>query len=242
MSHPMKSMRYLVLGALLALAAFAAEPEVQIPPAPTHYMGREIAVTMHYTGAPWLVRKSRDREEDTKQLLKQLAAHLKPGDSACDLGCGNGFYTIPMARMVGEKGKVYAVDIQPEMIDLLKEETDKAKMPPGIVVPIVNNAVDARLPAESCDLILLVDVYHEFSHPRQMLASMRSALKKTGRIALVEFRAEDPKVPIKPQHKMSKAQVKKEWEANGFQIAEQFDELPWQHLIYLKRGDADEKK
>lgn len=236
----MKPFKHFLFPLLFTAAVIlAAEPAVEIPPAPKHYMDREIAVTMHYTGAPWLVRKSRDRQEDTQQLLKQLAARLKPGDTACDLGCGNGFYTIPMARMVGEKGKIFAVDIQPEMIDLLKEEVAGAKLPMENVVSIVNNAIDAKLPPESCDLILLVDVYHEFSHPQQMLASIRSALKKTGRVALVEFRAEDPKVPIKPQHKMSKAQIKKEWEANGFSIAEQFDELPWQHLIYLEKPDSD---
>jgi ubiquinone/menaquinone biosynthesis C-methylase UbiE len=223
----------LVVALLLACMAGAAD----LPPAPTHYMGRRIAVTMHYTGAPWLMRPSRDREEGTRLMLAQLEARLQPGWSVCDLGCGNGFYTLPMARRVGDKGVVYAVDIQPQMIELLKERLTDEKLPQ--VKPIVNTAVDTGLPPDSCDLILLVDVYHEFSHPEPMLASIRKALKKTGVVALVEFRAEDDKVPIKPEHKMSKAQIRKEWEANGFQVAEEYDGLPWQHVVYLKRRDAE---
>lgn len=213
-----------------------SEEKPAIPPAPTHYMGRQIATTMHFSGAPWLVRDARQREEDTRTLLRVLDEHIEPGQTACDLGCGNGFYTLPLARMVGDKGVVYAVDIQQQMIQMLERRLERQEI--RNVRPIVNTAVTVGVPEGSCDLILLTDVYHEFSHPEQMLKAIRNALKPSGRVALVEFRAEDDRVPIKPLHKMSKAQIRREWEANGFKIVEQFDGLPWQHLLFLQRDDA----
>ncbi len=213
------------------------EARQKIPPALTHYQGREIATTMHYTGAPWLVRESRQREEDCKRLVAALG--LKRGQTACDLGCGNGFYTLPLARLVGPKGKVYAVDIQPEMLQMLKERMKKAGV--ANVVPVLGSVVDPRLPEGQIDLVLLVDVYHEFSHPEQMLAAIRKSLKPEGRIALAEFRSEDPSVPILPLHKMSKKQILKEFTANRFRLVEQFDGLPWQHLMFFRRdGEREE--
>ncbi len=160
------------------------------------------------------------------------ALHVKPGDTVCDLGCGNGFYTLKLAELAGEKGRVFAVDIQREMLELLKDRALEAKV--VNIETVLGTFVDPKLPEGSVDLVLLVDVYHEFSHPEQMLAAIRKSLKPTGRVALVEFRAEDPEVPIKPLHKMSKAQIMTEFPPNGFKLVEEFDKLPWQHLMFFQ--------
>ena len=220
----------LALVAHVALSEQAAAEESPIPPPAKEYKGREIAQTMHFLGAPWLTRESRDREEDCNTMLAAL--HLKPGDTVCDLGCGNGFYTLQLAKLVGEKGRVLAVDIQREMLELLKDRAAEEKV--TNIEPVLGTLVDPKLPEGSIDLVLLVDVYHEFSHPEQMLAAIRKSLKPTGRVALVEFRAEDPAVPIKPLHKMSKAQISKEIPPNGFKLVEEFDKLPWQHLMFFQ--------
>ncbi len=211
------------------------KPDAKTPPALTHYKDRQIAQTMHYDGAPWLVRESRQREEDCKLLLEQLK--LKPGQTVCDMGCGNGFYALQMAKAVGPKGKVYAVDIQPQMLRLLEARAKEA----GIenIVSVLGTLTDPKLPEGKIDLVLMADVYHEFSHPVQMLAATRKSLSKEGVIALAEFRMEDPKVPIKLLHKMSKKQIMKEFPPNGFKLTRQFDKLPWQHLMFFAR---DEKK
>jgi cyclopropane fatty-acyl-phospholipid synthase-like methyltransferase len=195
-----------------------------------HYKGREIAVTMHYLGAPWLTRDSREREEECGTLLESL--HLKPGMTVCDMGCGNGFYTLELAKLVGPEGAVYAVDIQPEMLHLLEERAKQAEI--ANIKPVLGGVDDPKLPDASQDLIFLVDVYHEFSHPEEMLAAMRRSLKPDGRLVLVEFRLEDPKVPIKLLHKMSKKQILKELPPNGYKLVEQFDKLPWQHVMFFQ--------
>ena len=214
---------------MLNISVVGRATEVEIPPPQTEYMGRTIARTMHYAGAPWLTRESRQREEDCATLLKEL--RLKPGMTVCDMGCGNGFYTLQMAKLVGPTGKVYAVDIQPEMLKLLADRAKKA----GIrnVQPVLGSVIDPKLPAGEIDLILCVDVYHEFSHPEPMLSAMRKALSGDGVVSLAEFRAEDPKVPIKPLHKMSKEQINREWTANGYKLVREFDKLPWQHLMFF---------
>ena len=212
------------------------KPAAPEPPALTQYMGREIAQTMHFAGAPWLTRESRDREEEPAKLMKALG--LKPGMVVCDLGCGNGFYTLKLAEAVGAEGKVQAEDIQPEMLDMLKKRNAKA----GVknIEPVLGTVIDPMLPEGKVDLVLLVDVYHEMDHPVEMLAAIRKSLSPKGRFVLVEFRAEDPKVPIKPLHKMSKAQINKELIANGFKLVEQYDELPWQHVMFFE-SDPDWK-
>jgi 2-polyprenyl-3-methyl-5-hydroxy-6-metoxy-1,4-benzoquinol methylase len=195
----------------------------------TKYMGRRIADTMGYLGAPWLIRETRELEENPSVVLEQLG--LKPGMSVCDLGCGNGFYTLLMAQKVGPTGKVYAVDIQPEMLQLLSRRAAEAKIEQ---IDMIHSTVkDAKLPEGKVDLLLLVDVYHEFSHPEEMLASIRKSLSPEGVIALVEFRGEDPRVPIKPLHKMTKKQILKEYQANGFRLVREFDGLPIQHLMFF---------
>ena len=234
----LRGMAVLVAIAVAAVARQAAaqdEPPAFAPP-PTHFMGREIAQTMHYTGAPWLVRESRQREEDCRMLLQAL--ELEKGQAVCDLGCGNGFYTLELARRVGPKGQVYAVDIQLEMLQLLMQRSVEIGF--RNITPVLGSPTDPNLPEGEIDLVLCVDVYHEFSHPAEMLAAIRKSLSDDGLLVLAEFRAEDPAVPIKPLHKMTKAQAKKELEACGFQIAREFDRLPWQHLLFFKKADDAE--
>ena len=207
----------------------AVDSAIAIPAPQTHHMGREIAQTMHYTGAPWLVRESRQREEDCRLLLEALA--IQPGQTVCDMGCGNGFYTLELARLVGPKGLVYAVDIQPQMLRLLARRAAEERL--KNIKPVLGTAIDPRLPMGTIDLVLCIDVYHEFSHPDQMLARIRESLSPDGRLVLAEFRGEDLAVPIKPLHKMTKAQVQAEIEPAGYKIAREFDRLPWQHLLFL---------
>lgn len=214
--------------------AAVAEDEPPDPPPLTQYKGRTIAPTMTYHGADWLTRESREREEHCQTLLKALK--LQPGQTICDMGCGNGYYTLKMAKLVGKKGRILAVDVQPEMLHLLDLRAKQRRV--ENVEPIAGTLTDPRLPAGEVDVILCVDVYHEFSHPEQMLAAMRQSLKPHGRLVLVEFRAEDPEVPILPLHKMTKPQVLAELEPNGFKLVESFDKLPWQHVLFFERDDA----
>ena len=202
----------------------------QGPPALLEYKGREIARTMHWQGAPWLMRKLREEEEKTSEMINELK--LKPGISVADIGSGNGYHTLMMAKIIGEKGQAYAVDIQPEMLIMLEERAKKAGM--ENIKLIENRFWDADLPEKSVDFVLMADVYHEFSHPQQMLSSIKKSLKEDGVVCLLEFKSEDPKVPIKPEHKMSKAQVIKEMSSNGFVLSRSYDKLPWQHLLFFK--------
>jgi SAM-dependent methyltransferase len=205
--------------------------DLALPPPADTFMGRQIAQTMHWRGADWLLRETREDEENAGQMLDALG--LEPGMAVCDLGCGNGYHTLRIAERVGPSGKVYAVDLQPQMLSMLRRRAEKAGL--DNIERIVGTVADPRLPPESCDLVLLVDVYHELSYPDLMLAAIHRALRPGGRVALVEFRAEDPDVPIKPLHKMSKAQIRHEWEANGFKVVGEYDDLPWQHLVFLGR-------
>ncbi|MDA0812543.1 MAG: class I SAM-dependent methyltransferase [Verrucomicrobia bacterium] len=214
------------------------ENDEDIPPALTTYKGREIAQTMHWLGAEWLLRQEREREEATTVLMREL--QLKPGMVVCDMGSGNGYHSLKMAEAVGDTGKVYAVDIQPEMLRLLKARARAAEL--TNIETIENKLHDPMLPENTFDLILLVDVYHEFSHPEQMLQGMLKGLKKDGILALVEFRLEDPDVPIKLLHKMSKEQILKEYLPNGYKLVREFDELPWQHLMFFGRADSTENE
>lgn len=222
---------------LILLSAFHLSAQ-DTPPPLTEYQGRVIARTMHWKGAEWLMRRVREAEEGPSQMREQL--HVKPGMVVCDMGCGNGYHTLPLAEMVGEKGKVYAVDVQPEMIEMLKQNIESKDL--KNIVPITSLYHDPKLPPNTCDMILLVDVYHEFSHPVQMLAGMRAALKPDGQLVLVEFRAEDENVPIKPEHKMTKAQINEEMNANGFKLVREYDGLPWQHLMFFGKAEQEAAK
>ena len=199
-----------------------------IPRGVNRYLGRTVAQTMHYTGAEWLIRNTREREERCSLMLANL--DVRPGMTVCDMGGGNGFYSLKLAKMLGQQGQVLGVDIQPEMLVLLRQRAEKS----GIenISPILGSMHDPRLPQKTVDMVLLGDVYHEFSHPQHMLAGMRRSLKEDGTIVLLEYRGEDPDVPIKPLHKMTRKQVDLEMRANGFKLVKSFDDLPWQHMLY----------
>jgi len=217
-------------GVQAAPDATPAEPADEVLPEPlTEYMGREIAQTMHWRGAEWLMRATRESEEHSSAMLEALG--LEEGMTACDLGCGNGFHTLRMAERVGATGRVYAVDIQEPMLAMLRRRYSARGL--DNIEPVLATVSDPRIPAGSCDLVLMVDVYHEISYPEQVLRGVRRALAPGGRVVLVEFRAEDPDVPIKPLHKMSREQVVREMEANGFELDASFDELPWQHMLFF---------
>jgi ubiquinone/menaquinone biosynthesis C-methylase UbiE len=198
------------------------------------YMGRQIAAVMGYQAASWLERPEREKEEHCSKLLEALK--LKPGDVLADVGAGSGYYTFRMADRVGPKGKVYAVDIQKEMLDLIRKRMKAGKV--ANVEPVLGTLTDPKLPAGSVDLILLVDVYHEFSHPYEMTAEMVKALKPHGRLVFVEYRLEDPKVPIKLVHKMTQRQVIKEMSPFPLKHSETIAVLPWQHIMIFEKTDG----
>ena len=196
------------------------------------YMGREISHVMGHQAIGWLERGNREAEEAPSRAIAAL--DLEPDDVVADIGAGSGYYTFRLASLVPE-GRVVAVDIQQEMIDYL----DKKKEGIGVtnVETHLGTIEDTRLPAESIDMALMVDAYHEFSHPREMMVSLYKALRPGGRIILLEYRGEDPSVPIKPLHKMTEAQAKLEMSVVGFEWVVTHDFLPWQHfLVFRKPG------
>ncbi len=202
-----------------------------------YYMGREIAYVMGHLAAGWLERPEREREEKPSLLMKNL--ELPPDAVVADIGAGSGYFTFRLAEKVPE-GRVYAVDIQPEMIVILKEGMREREL--ENVTTILSEEKDTKLPRNAVDGILLVDAYHEFSYPREMLESMHRALKPGGRIYLLEYRAEDPLVPIKPLHKMSQKQAKKEYAASGFRWLETRDFLPRQHFMIFEKPRLEAKE
>jgi ubiquinone/menaquinone biosynthesis C-methylase UbiE len=195
------------------------------------YLGREIAHVMGHQAADWLERPEREIEERPDLLLEAL--HIKPGQSVADIGAGSGYFTRRLARLVGEKGTVYAVDIQPEMLDLLTNKMAELKI--GNVKPILGDVADPHLPPSSVDLILMVDVYHEFDHPYEMVRQMIPSLRPGGRLIFVEFRGEDPKVPIKRVHKMTEAQLRRELAVHPLQWVEAIEVLPRQHIFTARK-------
>jgi ubiquinone/menaquinone biosynthesis C-methylase UbiE len=204
----------------------------KLPDRPGTYMGRAIAPVMSYLGADWLLRDTREDEEQPEQMLDAL--DLKPGDVVADVGAGVGYTSIRIARRVGPTGKVYASDIQPQMIAMLKRNIRQMKLD-KIITPILCTAKETKLPNDAIDLAIMVDVYHECSYPVETLDGIRKALKPGGRLVLIEFRAEDPNVPIKPEHKMTLAQARKEVEAQGFRFVKNDPRLPWQHIIIFEK-------
>jgi len=208
-----------------------ALPE-RVVAADTHPItGRTYAGVMGVGGAPWLERAEREDEERPKAAVRLLG--LKPGMVVGDVGAGSGYYTELIARKVGSSGKVYATDIQPGMIQLLRQRVQRAGL--TNVEAVLSTETDSGLPDSALDLIILVDVYHEFSQPQAMLRQLKAALKPGGRLVLLEFRKEDPAVPIRPEHKMSVAEVRAELEPEGFRFDKVLPDLPWQHiLIFLK--------
>jgi SAM-dependent methyltransferase len=192
------------------------------------YMGREIAEVMGYQGAGWLERKERSTEEKPQQMVDAL--DLKPTDTVADIGAGTGYISRLLAAKVPQ-GQVMAIDIQPEVIDLLKQQIDLARI--TNIQPQLGTEQSPNLAPNSIDLALMVDTYHEFSYPREMMASIASALKPDGRIVLVEYRGEDRFVFIKPHHKTTQAQIKKELKAIDLNWQKTEDLLPQQHLMFF---------
>ena len=195
------------------------------------YMGREIAGVMGWEGAEWLERESRAREERPELLLQELA--LAPGMTVADIGAGTGYYTWQLAKQVGPGGRVYAVDVQPEMIRML--DSQMAKRGVRNVVSVLGSETTVKLPPASVDLAIMVDVYHELAYPAEVLDSIVDALKPGGRVVFVEYRAEDPSVAIKPLHKMSERQVRREATAHGLKWERSITSLPLQHAIVFRK-------
>ena len=196
------------------------------------YMGRPIAQVMGAAGAEWLERPERVAEEGTDKVIPLLG--LKPTDTVADIGAGTGYFSFRIAKLVPQ-GKVFAEDIQQEMLDIIAVKKKEGEG--DNVVTVLGGVADPKLPANSVDLIIMVDVYHEFSYPREMGRAMVKALKPGGRIALLEYRAEDDSVPIKDVHKMSEAQVKEEMGAVGMSwVSTDSTTLPWQHLLIFKKA------
>jgi protein-L-isoaspartate O-methyltransferase len=202
------------------------------------YMGREIAHVMGWQGAGWLERPEREREENVSKLMPAL--DIKEGEVVCDFGAGTGFHTVKLSKLVGAKGKVYAVDIQKEMIAMMQRRFKQEKI--NNVTLVQNTEKDPKLPANAIDLILMVDVYHELSYPYENMIELVKSLKPGGRIVFVEFRLEDKKVPILDVHRMSIAQVKKEMAPHkDMQYQKTLDHLPWQHIIIFEKS-AEKKE
>jgi ubiquinone/menaquinone biosynthesis C-methylase UbiE len=192
--------------------------------------GRLIAPVMGVGGAGWLERPEREAEEEPGRAVEAL--DLRPGMTVADIGAGSGYYTVRLARKVGAEGKVYATDIQPGMLSIVQRRAATEKL--TNIVAVLGAGDDPKLPPGSLDLALMVDVYHELVEPQAFVRRLREALKPDGRLVLIEFRKEDPRVPIKEEHKMSVAQVRQELSADGYAIDRVIDVLPWQHVIVLK--------
>ena len=190
------------------------------------YMGREIAHVMGYQGIDWLERSEREKEENVSNLIENMG--IKPTDTIADIGAGSGYHVFRMAPLANN-GLIYAVDIQIEM--LMEIENTKQFNKINNVETILGSETSIQLPVRSVDKILMVDVYHEFNFPIEMIASIKNALKPEGQLFLIEYRGEDPKVPIKKIHKMTENQAVKEMEAAGFKLKSNITNLPWQHCM-----------
>lgn len=192
--------------------------------------GRKFAGVMGMGGADWLVRTEREMEEEPDHALDAIG--INPGEVVADVGAGVGYFTWRLAERVGARGKVWANDIQPKMLERLKKNMEARGL--VNVETVLGDEGDPRLPPGCCDMVLLVDVYHEFSQPQKMLWKIRQALKLTGRLVLLEYRKEDPKVPIRLEHKMTVAEVKAEIEPEGFRLDRTVDVLPRQHVLIFR--------
>lgn len=190
------------------------------------YMGREIAHVMGFQGMNWLERPEREAEENTEKLIRNMA--ISVDDTIADIGAGSGYHVYKMAPLA-QNGLVYAVDIQDEMLAALRKKKENSEIENIAVVKGSEKSIG--LPKNSVDKILMVDVYHEFSYPIAMVASIKKALRPDGKLFLIEYRGEDPNVPIKRLHKMTESQAVKEMEAAGFKLERNIDNLPWQHCM-----------
>jgi ubiquinone/menaquinone biosynthesis C-methylase UbiE len=216
---------FLTATLVMALVVGAAARQERHP-----VSGRVIAPTMGVQGAPWLDRPERESEEQPTRAVDAL--RLKSGMVVADVGAGSGYYTVRLARAVGRTGQVYATDLQPGMLDLIRAKVARDKI--DNVTLVQGTATDPRLPDATFDMILMVDVYHELSGPQAFIARLKKSLKPGGRLVLIEFRGEDPNVPILAVHKMTVAQIRQELAADGLAIERVIDVLPWQHIVILK--------
>lgn len=212
-----------------APAPTPAAPVPTVDP-PGYYMGRKMAAPMSYLGADWLERPNRDQEQQPEHVLDVLGVH--EGQTVADVGCGSGYFTAHLSRRVGARGRVYATDLQPQMLDLLAKRVTADKL--VNVTPLLTTPDDAKLPEGKLDLILLVDVYHELPNPPVALAQFKRALAPMGRLGLVEYRAEDPKVEIKPEHKTTLAQLQRELAANHWTFVASDESLPQQRIVTFR--------
>jgi ubiquinone/menaquinone biosynthesis C-methylase UbiE len=218
----------ITLACALALSAVASVRAQAVHPV----TGRRIAPVMGVDGADWLDREERQREEQPEKAIAALG--LSPGMWVADVGAGTGFYTIRLAKAVSPGGVVIANDIQAGMLERLR--ANAAAQGITNIETVLGTESDPKLPAGKLDIVILVDVYHEFSRPQRMLDRIRECLKPDGRLVLLEFRKEDPSVPIRPEHKMSVAEVKAEVLPEGYQFEKVVDTLPWQHIIFFRKG------
>jgi precorrin-6B methylase 2 len=239
MRHPLASLLLagsLVLPLLAAGPGLAPEYQTKSPRDGDGigkvFLGREIAQVMGHQAAGWLERPEREEEERTDRLVEALA--LKPGEVVADIGAGSGYFSWRFAREVGPKGRVLAVDIQPEMLDLLMTQMRRRGVA-GLVEPILGTVTDPRLPGNAVDLIILIDVYHELEFPVEMTRAMAAALKPGGRLVLVEYRGEDPAVAIKPLHKMTAAQVRRELAIQPLVFDSAVELLPQQRILIFRK-------
>ncbi len=223
-----KLLPYAAVIGVIAVAVAAASAQA---PGVHPVSGRRFAPVMGYQGADWLDRNERVEEEEPDIALRAIG--LTAGSIVADVGAGSGYMTVKMAKLVGPTGKVYANDIQPEMLTLLARRLTREKI--DNVETILGTVDDPRLPAAALDLILMVDVYHEFQAPQRMLQKMRESLKPGGRLVLLEYRKEDPAIPIRFEHKMSVAEAKLELEAEGFKLSRVEEMLPRQHILVFTR-------
>ena len=217
---------------LVILAACTLALAAQKSPGKHPISGREYAWPMGVAGAPWLDRAERETEEQPTRALAIMK--IAPGTAVADIGAGSGYFTERIARLVGPAGKVYATDIQQGMLDLLRQRVERAGL--QNVTLILGEPANPKLPEASLDMALMVDVYHELSDPQTVLRHIRTALKPEGRLILIEYKGEDPSIPIIPSHKMTVAQARMELEAEGYTLTTADSSLPRQHvLIFTKK-------
>jgi len=219
---------------LLVLAAVAiAATALSFAQGTRPVSGRRIASVMDARGAEWLDRPEREREEAPAKAIAAL--DVRPGQTVADIGAGSGYYTVRMAEAVGPKGRVYATDIQPAMLDLIRKKLDAKGIAENVEL-VLGTLTESKLPDATMDLALMVDVYHELAQPQAFLRSLKRALRPDGRLVLIEFRKESAWVPIREEHKMSVAEARMELEAEGYTFVQTIDVLPWQHILVFKPG------
>ena len=219
---------------VVAGALFAAAAGLALAQANTHPVsGRRIANVMGHEGAAWLERPAREAEEAPTKAVAALA--LRPGQIVADIGAGSGYYAMLLSKAVGPGGRVYATDIQPEMLDLIRKKIESTRT--SNVEVVLGTPTESRLPDRAIDLALMVDVYHELAQPQAFLRSLKRALKPDGRLVLIEFRKESAWVPIREEHKMTIREARLELENEGYHFDRVIDVLPWQHILVFRPAD-----